>query len=618
MLYLYKSFRLLTLEMSFANDSLFVSQRVRHSEHPEQMGTIRYVGPIKEQSSNYCGVEWDSPVGKYDGEYQGTRYFNCAPLYGSFVHVKRLIPATSLWDAILDRYVTGREVNGLETMFVTDGIRDTRVHFYGQDKLDKYHQHLENLTDIDLQGYDIGHLTSTGDLSVFSRLANLRFLELSFTLLNDPISVLTLLCAIPSLEVILVNGCNVKWHELFETKPDRARNSNADMSTCVPSKRREFVRILHQLRRRKRQFAIYANAQKHRPGHDANTTATNACITGLSLRALLYLPNLAELHVDFWALSPKDISWIRHQDLLQLSATSSFSQPLSEVLVAMARAFPKLKHLSLCADTKHLEPNCLQKCMIEASMQCSYLHTFQSLTTLNLSGRSLDISLLRLMHKLCPLIEDVIYEEIHVNGAPVPRKEHKAYAVAVLGPQLKVLNWIPLSTEDISSEERFYISIWFIGAMKLSGDDLRKHWKESPEVPVLLRKHDLQLPGSRIKHLLESVPEIREEGIKGISDWNDDQEDRELSSVERRYRGKLIEITLLESHHSKQKSPRKILLPKSTCVWRLLIILKEIYGVDVSHGMVASSKSIYGENISSLSLYTPIGDVTGTECRIRV
>lgn len=88
--------------------------------------------------------------------------------------------------------------------------------------------------------------------------------------------------------------------------------------------------------------------------------------------------------------------------------------------------------------------------------------------------------------------------------------------------------------------------------------------------------------------------------------------------MERRYRGKLIEITLLEPHHSKQKSPRKILLPKSTCVWRLLIILKEIYGVDVSHGMVASSKSIYGENISSLSLYTPIGDVTGTECRIRV
>lgn len=85
----------------------------------------------------------------------------------------------------------------------------------------------------------------------------------------------------------------------------------------------------------------------------------------------------------------------------------------------------------------------------------------------------------------------------------------------MLGPQLKVLNWIPLSAEDISSEERFYISIWFIGAMKLSGDDLRKHWKESSEVSVLLRKHDLQLPGSRIKHLLESVPEIREEGIKG-------------------------------------------------------------------------------------------------------
>ncbi|EFO62337.1 Tubulin specific chaperone E [Giardia lamblia P15] len=618
MLYLYKSFRSLILEMSLASDSFFVNQRVRHSEHPEQVGTIRYVGPIKGQTSNYCGVEWDSPVGKYDGEYQGTRYFSCVPLYGSFVHVKRLIPATSLWDAILDRYVTGREVSGLETMFVTDGIRDTRVHFYGQHKLDQYHQHLENLTDIDLQGYDIGHLNSTDNLSVFSRLTNLRFLELSFTLLNDPIDVLTLLCAIPSLEVILVNGCNVRWHDLFEIKPDRSGNSNIDMSNSVPSKRQEFVRILHQLRRRKRRFSIYTNAQKRKPEFNTDTTTTAACITGLSLRALLYLPNLTELHIDFWTLSPKDISWVRHQDLLQLSAASSFSQSLSEVLVAMARAFPKLKHLSLCADTKQSEPNCLQKCMFETSIRRSYLHTFQSLTTLNLSGRSLDISLLRLMRKLCPLIEDIIYEEIHIDGVPVPQKEHKAYAVAMLGPQLKVINWIPLSAEDISSEERFYISIWFISAMKLNKNDLRKYWKESPEVSFLLRKHNLQLPGNRIKRLLEFVPEIRAEGIKGVSDWNDEQEDRVLSSVEKRYRGKLIEITLLDSHYSKQKSPKKILLPKSTCIWRLIAILKENYGMDVSHGMVASSKNMYGENISSLSLYTPIGDITGTECRIRV
>ena len=595
--------------MSSDGSQIFVNQRVRHSDHPEQVGTIRYIGPIVGQSSHYYGVEWDTPVGKYDGEYQGTRYFNCAPLHGSFIHIKRLCPATSLWDAILDRYVTGRKVSGLETMSVTDGVRDTKVRFYGQSKLDKYHQHLENLTDIDLQGYDIGHLNSIDDVSVFSRLINLRFLELSFTLLNDPISVLTLFCVIPSLEVILVNGCNVRWHDLFEAEPSA--------SAFVPKKRPEFVRLLRQLRHRKLPFSIYSNGKKQSPDFDASSPTTNACTT-LSLRALLYLPNLIGLHVDFWALSPTDISWVKHPDLLQLSAVSSFKQPLSEVLAALARAFPKLENLTLCTASKRTETSYPQNNVVEASVRRNYLHTFRNLKVLNLSGKSLDVSLLRSMHKLCPLLEDVIYEEVHMDGVPIPRKEQKAYTVALLGPQLKTINWISLSAGDISSEERFYVSIWFNYAMKLSGDDLRGYWRGSPEVSLLLHKHDLQLPKNRIKHLLESVPEVRAEGIKGISDWRDEQEDEEVSSVEQRYRGKLVEITLLTTGYTKQKDSRRILLPRSTCIWRLLAILKENYGVDVSRGMIASGRSMYGENISSLSLYTPMGDITGYECRIRV
>lgn len=596
------------------NSTFFVNQRVRHSEHPEQVGTVRYVGPIKGQSNHYCGVEWDTPVGKYDGEYQGTRYFSCAPLHGSFVHVKRICPAIGLWDAILDRYITGRDISGMEEMFVTDGVRDTKVHFYGQNKLDRYHRHLENLTDIDLQGYDIGHLSSTNDLSVFSRLTNLRFLELSFTLLNDPISVLTLLCLIPSLEVILVNGCNIRWCDLFETECSNAPgDSDADISASIPKKRPEFIKLLQKLRHRERKFSIYTNATKKNPESGTANATTDSCITSLSLRALLYLPNLTELHVDFWSLSPNDISWIRHKGLTQLSAVSSFSQPLSDVLSATARAFPKLESLVLCADTK-----CPYSCTIEGSVKRNYLYIFHDLKVLNLSGRSLDVSLLRLIRMLCPLLEDIIYESINMNGAFIPLKERRAYTVAMLGPQIKTINWIPLQPEDISSEERFYISIWFNNAMKISGDDLRKHWRDSSEVSMLLRKHNLQLPANRIRHLLEFVPEIKEEAIKGLSDWVEEHKDEELSGVEKRYRGKLVEITLLNSHCTTGRGVRQILLPKSTCVWRLIAILKENYSLDVSHGMIASGRHVYGENISSLSLYTPIGDITGTECRIRV
>lgn len=599
--------------MTQGHTEFFVNQRVRHSENPEQIGTIRYVGPISGQSNHYCGVEWDTPVGKYDGEYQGTRYFSCAPLHGSFVHIKRLCPATGLWDAILDRYITGRDVSSIDEMFVTDGIKDTKVHFYGQSKLDKYHKHLENLTDIDLQGYDIGYLSSTNDLSGFSRLSNLRFLELSFTLLNDPISVLTLLCIIPSLEVILVNGCNIRWYDLFETEcSSSSRNLNTNSPVSIPKKRPEFVKLLQQLRRRERKFSIYTNATMMKKENDANIVYTNANITSLSLRALLYLPNLTGLYIDFWSLSCNDISWIRHKSITQLSAVSSFIQPLSDVLPAMARAFPKIEDLTLRSATKYQ-----QKYTINSSIHYNYLHVFHNLKTLNLSGKSLDIDLLRSIHRLCPLLQNITYEDICVNGIPIPRKEHKAYTVAMLGSQIKTINWIPMQPEDISSEERFYISIWFIGAMKMSGNDLREHWRNSPELITLLQKHNLQLPASRIRHLLESVPEIRKEAIKGLSDWVDKHEDEELTSVGQRYRGKLVEITLLDSHYTTDKDYRKILLPKSTCVWRLVTILKENYGIDVSQGMIASGKHMYGESINNLSLYTPIGDIVGTECRIR-
>uniref|UniRef100_A0A182VWA6 CAP-Gly domain-containing protein n=1 Tax=Anopheles minimus TaxID=112268 RepID=A0A182VWA6_9DIPT len=59
--------------------------RVLTKYAPPRLGVIAYQGRVAGKPGTFIGVKFDEPVGVNDGTFEGKRYFECAPKYGSFV-----------------------------------------------------------------------------------------------------------------------------------------------------------------------------------------------------------------------------------------------------------------------------------------------------------------------------------------------------------------------------------------------------------------------------------------------------------------------------------------------------------------------------------------------------
>jgi len=57
-------------------------------------GQVRFLGPAKFRPGVWVGVELERPLGRNDGSVEGTRYFECKPGHGLFVHPNRLSKAS--------------------------------------------------------------------------------------------------------------------------------------------------------------------------------------------------------------------------------------------------------------------------------------------------------------------------------------------------------------------------------------------------------------------------------------------------------------------------------------------------------------------------------------------
>lgn len=611
-------------------DKFFVGQRIRGRDNAS--GTISYLGPIEGQANPFCGVTWDYPVGKYDGEYLGKRYFTCPVGHGAFVREKALVPCVALSDLVREKYQNKSRIDGMDQMFVTDGFTETKVQFFGQEKIETRQRNISELTEIGFQGELVGVL---GDSAIFAELTSLKSLDLSFTLLNDPWILLEILRDIPSLEEIYANGCGVHWERLLA----------ADEQT---SARRQ---VLFQALEARRPFAIFTNSHKKYAGFTAPFANTEA------MRSLLSIPNIYSLHCDFWhigtSLFTRDIltdqartAYPSVRTLTDLSiACSLATDQLALLFVAIARGLPCLESLSLLTELDEVQCTSipdylLPLCRIRTSSQMASATTCLPLSeaavadyysrlrpdelfgevvlpvannmlkSLVLTGISISVNCLRLIHAVYPQIVSVKYSTINADY-DIPSKDYDAVVITLLSPCIKILNSAPLK-ENIVGFQRYYLTKWIERAKKLPSELLLASWSSSPEVHWLVRAHDVELPEKLSRDLMSIFPDIQENFAGNISVAAEDEASKHVCIM--RYNNQLVKINFMNGPHESS-----IFLPRGTPVWRLKAIFYSTHHLDVENGVIASASRYHGERLSKISAFSKLGDIIADpECNVYV
>jgi len=58
---------------------------VVHKNNYGNIGTIKYIGNVKDVDGTWYGVELDTATGKNDGTTKNVKYFSCKPSHGVFL-----------------------------------------------------------------------------------------------------------------------------------------------------------------------------------------------------------------------------------------------------------------------------------------------------------------------------------------------------------------------------------------------------------------------------------------------------------------------------------------------------------------------------------------------------
>lgn len=167
------------------------------------LGTVRFVGHLDVWGPNTVayGVEWDNASrGKNNGYHNGIQYF-IPKVEGAGLFVKasnkKIITGVSLWNAILERYVSEDNDRALDKEI---RIGSKTVEKYGFQKLN---QMLRNVTALNTVMLDRQNVLTAGDLVMFP---NTQTLDLSFNLLTKWSELETILRHFPSVKFLNLNG----------------------------------------------------------------------------------------------------------------------------------------------------------------------------------------------------------------------------------------------------------------------------------------------------------------------------------------------------------------------------------------------------------------------------
>lgn len=171
------------------------------------LATVKYVGYLTDiwGEELAVGVEWDKAErGKNNGDIKGKRYFETEIAgAGSFLKLnsgKLECERLTFAQALLKRY--GKQVINNET--ITFGTKTAEN--YGFDKLGDYQAHFETLSSVSLDASNVAIPLVEGEKSVVSRLKSLKYLDISFSLLNLLKIVWEVIDSIPTLEELSIGG----------------------------------------------------------------------------------------------------------------------------------------------------------------------------------------------------------------------------------------------------------------------------------------------------------------------------------------------------------------------------------------------------------------------------
>lgn len=171
------------------------------------LATVKYVGYLTDiwGEELVVGVEWDKPErGKNSGDIKGKHYFQTEIAgAGSFLKLnsgKLEYERLTFAQALLKRY--GKQVIKNET--ITFGTKTAEN--YGFDKLGDYQAHFETLLSVSLDASNVAIPLLEGEKIVVSRLKNLKYLDISFSLVNLLKLVWEVIDCIPTLEELSIGG----------------------------------------------------------------------------------------------------------------------------------------------------------------------------------------------------------------------------------------------------------------------------------------------------------------------------------------------------------------------------------------------------------------------------
>ncbi|KAI9592480.1 hypothetical protein BDF19DRAFT_425294 [Syncephalis fuscata] len=170
----------------------------------DRLGTIRYYGPLTNQTGEWVGVEWDNPAwGKHSGALNGQTYFTCrVPNSGSFVRRTKLPPRVSFLEALRERYTQfGSAEHDVKWTFNNSS---TIIETVGWDKINKQQSQLDKLKIVGLSMQNIIRADPAGEIAQIAPI--IADLDLSSNLFNHWDVVASICSELVHLTELKLNG----------------------------------------------------------------------------------------------------------------------------------------------------------------------------------------------------------------------------------------------------------------------------------------------------------------------------------------------------------------------------------------------------------------------------